>query len=246
MNKLTSFLCDWGSPDSNMLLFFLLISFLLGLLAGWLIWGLKIQALLQQLKQKDTTIADFNAKLLMKEEEYNKASKSNEELILKNRQLGEEKGQLYADLSTCTGEKESFIGHFNTLNAEKIALQAEIDRLNAAAVQQPIAMAASIPTTEEVSEPAAEVVATPIVPDDLKIVEGIGPKIEGLLNAANIYTFKQLSETSNEHLRSILDEAGRRYQIHDPSTWARQALLAYEGKWEELQVWQDALKGGKE
>lgn len=82
--------------------------------------------------------------------------------------------------------------------------------------------------------------------NDLKIVEGIGPKIEGLFNAAGITTWKDLSETSTEKLQAILDGGGENYAIHNPSTWGKQALLAYEGKWEELKAWKAGLRGGKE
>ena len=83
----------------------------------------------------------------------------------------------------------------------------------------------------------------PTNPDDLKKVEGIGPKIEELLNNAGISTWRALSESSVETLKGILDEAGPRYRIHDPGTWAEQAKMAHEGKWDELSAWQDDLKG---
>ena len=82
--------------------------------------------------------------------------------------------------------------------------------------------------------------------DDLKIVEGIGPKIEGLYHAAGIKTWKALSGTSAEKSKAILNAAGDRYSRHNPGTWAKQALLAYQGKWQELKDWQDSLDGGKE
>lgn len=81
--------------------------------------------------------------------------------------------------------------------------------------------------------------------DDLKIVEGIGPKIEGLYHEAGIKTWKKLSETAVEKSRAILDAAGSRYAIHNPETWALQAQLAYEGKWKELKELQDSLNAGK-
>jgi len=81
--------------------------------------------------------------------------------------------------------------------------------------------------------------------DDLKIVEGIGPKIEELLHNAGIKTWKALSETSADHLQEILIAAGPTFQIHDPGTWAQQAGLADEGKWDELKKWQDELDAGK-
>ena len=81
--------------------------------------------------------------------------------------------------------------------------------------------------------------------DDLKIIEGIGPKIEELFQAANITTWKTLSETAVEKCKQILNDAGARFQMHNPSTWPKQAQLAYEGKWKELKTLQDALDGGK-
>jgi predicted flap endonuclease-1-like 5' DNA nuclease/glutathione synthase/RimK-type ligase-like ATP-grasp enzyme len=81
--------------------------------------------------------------------------------------------------------------------------------------------------------------------DDLKKIEGVGPKIEELLNQAGITTFATLAKTATDKLKSILDAAGKRYQIHDPSTWAKQAKLAADGKWDELTKWQGELKGGK-
>jgi hypothetical protein len=35
-------------------------------------------------------------------------------------------------------------------------------------------------------------------------------------------------------LKGILEEAGSRYKMHDPTTWPQQAKLAEEGKWDEL------------
>ena len=84
------------------------------------------------------------------------------------------------------------------------------------------------------------------VQDDLTRIEGIGPKIEGLLNARGILTWKQLASTEVQFLQSVLDEAGTRYQIHDPSTWPEQARLAAAASWDELTRLQDRLRGGRE
>jgi len=81
--------------------------------------------------------------------------------------------------------------------------------------------------------------------DDLKIVEGVGPKIEELLHEAGIKTWKALSKTSSDDIKDILEAAGPSYNIHDPSTWAQQAELADQGKWDELKKWQDELNAGK-
>jgi ribosomal protein L13 len=84
--------------------------------------------------------------------------------------------------------------------------------------------------------------------DDLKIVEGIGPKIEELLHNAGITTFVQLADASVETLNQILDDAGSRYSTHKSTTptWAKQAQLAADGKMEELEILQKQLNAGKE
>ncbi len=82
--------------------------------------------------------------------------------------------------------------------------------------------------------------------DDLKVIEGIGPKIEGLLHEAGITTWQGLADAPVEQVQAILDEAGPRYNIHNPATWAKQAALAASAQWEELEKLQDELDGGRE
>ena len=81
--------------------------------------------------------------------------------------------------------------------------------------------------------------------NDLKIVEGIGPKIESLFHNFGIDTWKKLGEISVEKCREVLNSGGDRYKIHKPDTWPKQAQLASEGKWQELKGWQETLNGGK-
>ncbi|WP_340067116.1 50S ribosomal protein L21 [Ascidiimonas aurantiaca] len=80
--------------------------------------------------------------------------------------------------------------------------------------------------------------------DDLKKIEGIGPKIAELLAAAGIDTYAKLADTSVEKLKEVLTEAGSRYASKVPDTWPQQAALASAGKWDELAKLQDELKGG--
>lgn len=81
--------------------------------------------------------------------------------------------------------------------------------------------------------------------DDLKAIEGIGPKIAKLLQEAGIKTWDDLSDAKMEKLKEILEKAGSRYKLADPGTWPAQAELAAEGRWHELQAYQERLIGGK-
>ncbi len=56
--------------------------------------------------------------------------------------------------------------------------------------------------------------------DDLTIIEGIGPKIEELLNQHDIYTFAQLADTEVSDLETIIRGAGSRFQTADPGNLA--------------------------
>lgn len=106
--------------------------------------------------------------------------------------------------------------------------------------------------TKEVAKTAKKAKATVKVAakaiaknDDLKIIEGIGPKMASILNEAGIVTFKQLAETKVSTIKEILAAAGPRYNMHDPSTWGKQAKLAAAGKMDELKNLKVELKGGK-
>ncbi|GAA4298978.1 hypothetical protein [Aestuariibaculum suncheonense] len=84
------------------------------------------------------------------------------------------------------------------------------------------------------------------VKQDLTKVEGVGPKIEGLLNKKGIISYRQLSNTSKKFLEDMLVEAGPAFITHRgmTNTWPAQAKLAELGEWDELKKWQDVLKGG--
>ena len=78
--------------------------------------------------------------------------------------------------------------------------------------------------------------------DDLKKIEGIGPKIAETLAAAGIATFADLAKAKPAAISEII--AGVRGN-HVPDTWPQQAKLAADGKWDELKELQDKLDGGK-
>jgi len=93
---------------------------------------------------------------------------------------------------------------------------------------------------------AASFMGNKVAENDLKIIEGIGPKIEELFHKAGIKTWKALSEASVEQCQQILDDAGDSYKMHNPATWPSQAQTAYHGLWKVLKWWQDDMIGGRE
>jgi len=99
------------------------------------------------------------------------------------------------------------------------------------------------PVAKKATRTKAKVVKS--IKDDLKKIEGVGPKIEGLLNAAGIKTWTDLSKARTTKLKQILEAAGSRYRMHNPGTWPTQAKLAAKGAWTALKKLQDELSGGK-
>lgn len=84
-----------------------------------------------------------------------------------------------------------------------------------------------------------------VTPDDLKVIEGIGPALEKLLNTKGIFTYAQMAAEKTANLEKILDEAGPRFRVHVPETWPEQARLLKEGKMAEFKVLTEKLKGGR-
>ena len=102
------------------------------------------------------------------------------------------------------------------------------------------------PKKEAVKATAKPAVKKAAKADDLKKVEGIGPKIAELFVTAGIDTFAKLAKASQKELKAILEAAGSRYASKNPGSWPKQAKMAADGKWDELKKWQDEVKGGIE
>ncbi len=81
-------------------------------------------------------------------------------------------------------------------------------------------------------------------PDDLKIIEGIGPKISGLLRAGGIETFAGLARSAPSAIQAILDQAGSSFRMANPATWPEQAGLAATNQWVALKALQERLTAG--
>lgn len=79
--------------------------------------------------------------------------------------------------------------------------------------------------------------------DDLKMVEGIGPKVAALLNENGVHTFAQLAAADAQKLNSVLSAAG--YGYMDATSWVEQAALAAKGDLAGLKALQETLKGGR-
>lgn len=64
---------------------------------------------------------------------------------------------------------------------------------------------------------------TAVVKDDLKLINGIGPKLEKIFNENGIETFVQLAKASETKIKAILEKAGPIFKNANFSDWKKQA-----------------------
>ncbi|EAR02976.1 hypothetical protein [Maribacter sp. HTCC2170] len=142
--------------------------------------------------------------------------------------LQDKNAKLQADLDACTGKLSASATMAGTGGAVAAASLAATDT--------------SLPFDAKAAKAA---LGKTVKQDDLKVIEGIGPKISGMFNDAGISTWKALSDTAVSDCQKVLDGGGNRYKVHDPASWPMQAKMCYEGKWKDLSKWQDEHNHGK-
>ncbi len=207
-------------------------------------YGLEAYAPGKHLRKEDNSSAGLDETLTFKVIEFNRDDKRI--IVSHSRFVDDVKREADDSLKAeKRKEKEETRARIKTSNSqvERATLGdlAGLQQLKEQMAETPKASAPKKETKAKAPAPAADAKG-----DDLKKIEGIGPKIAELLNADGINTFGDLADCEIDRLKGILDAAGSRYRIHDPGTWPQQSALARDGKWDELNELQDRLKGGKE
>lgn len=227
----------------------------------------ELNSLRSKISGSESEIGDLKNKLSSATSEYNN-------LLSKSAGSDGEVNELKSKLSVATGELnntksklsewegkaanlnsdlQSLQGKLSATENTKAQLQKALDECNAGkasvdALNTEISNLRGRLKILEEENSGLKVAAVPApvrsTNDDLKLVEGIGPKIEQIFNKAGITTFRQLANTPHEKLKDLLDAEGPRYQMHDPYTWPRQSALLADNKLEELKKYQDYLVAG--
>jgi len=151
--------------------------------------------------------------------------------------------------STLSGRQEKPLTSVSPVIAESPSVSSGPKTLNHKVSREPtpkpITAESPVPSDLEEDRDQKLPVVPPIdvKPDDLSIVEGIGPRINQVLHAAGIQSLSQLSDSEISYLKEILISAGVR--LADPTTWPEQARLAAVGDLETLKALQASLRGGR-
>jgi predicted flap endonuclease-1-like 5' DNA nuclease len=206
------------------------LSFLIGVIVGWALeWVIDLLFWRRRGRAPGEAGSTLQARLT-------KAETENRELEAQlNYYRGQEKrlADCEASLQAKEAELHSLSQQIATAESQVRTLETQLAEARRSAVETVTRAAPGIPL-EEVVEP-----------DDLRKIEGIGPKIARILNAQGITTFAQLAATDAHRLKQIMAAAGPRFQLADPTNWPAQAQLAAEGDWEGLKKLQDELVGGR-
>ena len=126
--------------------------------------------------------------------------------------------------------------------APKVAAKAAVPKVAAKAVETKVAAKAAEP---KAAPAKAKKTAKKAGGDDLTKIEGVGPKLSQVLAEAGVDSYATLSTSKVDKLKEILESAGSRYKMFDPTTWPEQATLAAAGKWDELDTLKGQLDGGR-
>jgi hypothetical protein len=59
-----------------------------------------------------------------------------------------------------------------------------------------------------------------------------------------VASFATMAESSLDELNAIIQSAGHSFSMHNPKTWPKQAQLAHQKKWDELESYQKNLYRG--
>ena len=79
--------------------------------------------------------------------------------------------------------------------------------------------------------------------DDLTKIRGIGKATSDLLSRSGITSYRDLYEAEPQRLRQLLDQAGPKFKLIDPSNWSQQAALAMNADSDGLKRWQPESAG---
>ena len=203
-------------------------------LTGTIKAGEKWQGLVAQTIKKSEPIAEKNIDIIFDTAERikggveNSASRVKDLLGMENTLFSNIKERITNNdlYKRFIGEVEDIVEEVSDApivkKAKKVAVKAKVEVEDAIEdIKEDVTEVA-----QTIKEKVSEITNTTAVKTDLKVINGIGPKLEQILNDAGINNYTDLTKASKKDLQNILDQAGPRYRMHNPEDWKAQAKLA--------------------
>lgn len=208
------------------MLVWLVLAVLLGIVTGWMLRNVTARRQVSRARSQRSDVAEL---------ERLRGRVANLEAAVA------ERDRLAAELDACRAERAERAA---PAAAPAFAAVSDVAAVSDAPAAEPEPVeVTSVPAAPDLAA-AAVVLGKAIELDDLKVIEGIGPKIEDLCHGIGIRTWFDLSTIEASLLRTMLDDAGSRFKMHDPTSWPKQAELLANGRWEEFKTLTDDLRGG--
>ena len=164
-------------------------------------------------EEKDAIIDDLRGQLRKAENRAQKAPVVQLDQSVKIKELEAELAQVNTD-TKAHGDLESQVReHQFTIDAYRTKLS----EVKQQTVEQPQAKAKA---TKKVNQPSP---ASSSNKDDLKLIKGVGPKIEGMLNNLGIYKFSQIAAWSKSDIEEISSKLGSFKDRITRDDWVKKA-----------------------
>lgn len=150
-----------------------------------------------------------------------KAGKEWQKVLKRSIEKGEKLLEAQQDLTFEALEGIKKIHRENRKRFQKLIQEEKVAIKNAA--QKASTKAASAVTAAKVVAQDIPKATTQKELTDLKVIKGIGPKLEEILNENGVASIQDIEKAPMKRLQEILEKAGPRYKNFDPQDWKKQA-----------------------
>ncbi len=166
-------------------------------------------------EEKDAIINDLRAQLRIAENRAQKAPVVQLDQSVKIKELEAELAQAQLDSKGNASIQDQVREHELTIDAYRSKLQATKNQLLTLSVQQPSAGSAV--------EKNAQTAAADNGPDDLKLIKGIGPKLESMLHDLGIHSFAQIAAWTQADIDEMSEKLGSFRDRITRDDWVKKA-----------------------
>ena len=162
-------------------------------------------------EEKDAIINDLRAQLRLSENRAQKAPVVQLDQSVKIKELEAELAQVKTESQGTADLENQVREHQLTIDAYRSKLRSTKNELLTQSIRPTAADTDDIPT---LSDPG---------PDDLKLIKGVGPKIEKMLNDLGIYKFSQIAAWTKADIDMISDKLGSFQDRIERDDWVKKA-----------------------
>lgn len=165
-------------------------------------------------EEKDAIINDLRAQLRLAENRAQKAPVVQLDQSVKIKELEAELAQANADSQANAAIESQVREHQLTIDAYRSKLQATKNQLLTLSIQAPTDSEEKVTLTSSYTDDDT---------DDLKLIKGVGPKLEAMLHDLGIYKFSQIAAWKKSDIEEISEKLGSFRDRIKRDDWVKKA-----------------------